>query len=64
MGAVQKSAEHHDGLFEAPQRPTPLTRADSAAALPQQVRQVQHGLPTDVEHGGVGDTGRQVKPLA
>jgi hypothetical protein len=38
--------------------------AEPVAVLAQEPGQSLGGLPADIEHGGVGDAGQRVKPLA
>lgn len=56
--------QHEDALPEGPKGAGILAGAEPFAMLVEQPGQGLGGLPADVEHSGVGDTGQYVKPLA
>lgn len=62
-GAVDEPAQHEHRLPEDAQRAGSLAGPEPLAVSEQQFREVLGGRPADIEHGGVGGTGRHVEPL-
>ncbi|ODA69894.1 hypothetical protein APS67_005905 [Streptomyces sp. AVP053U2] len=63
-GSVDEPPQDEDPLLEDAQGAGVLAGAEPVAVLAQEPGQGLGGLPADIEHGGVGDTGQRVKPLA
>jgi hypothetical protein len=62
-GPVDEPPQHEDCLLEGAQRAGASTSPEPFPVFVQQFRDVLGGLPTGIEHRGVGDTGQRVKPL-
>jgi hypothetical protein len=62
-GAVEEPAQHEHPLAEAAQRAPALAGSGRDAVIAQQSGQVLGGGPLHIEHGGVCDTVRHVRPL-
>jgi hypothetical protein len=62
-GAVEEPAQHEHGLLEAAQRASSLAGPGRDPVVAQEAGQVFGGGPLHIEHGGVCDTDRHVRPL-
>jgi len=62
-GAVDEPAQHQHRLPEDAQRTGAPASAEPLAMGAQQLCEMLGGRPADIEHSGIGDTGRHAEPL-
>lgn len=62
-GSVNEPSQDECGLLEWAQGACSLAGAEPLPMLPEEPGDELGALPADIEHGGVGDSGRHVRPL-